>query len=89
MNDAVVDIAEEMKFDPINVESLRKDKAFIKANKKGMKDLETMQKKQAKEKEAMMKKHCTDIEKISKGKKLVSSISFSLPFSSSPFLDSN
>jgi len=60
---------EEMKFDPINVESLRKDKAFIKANKKGMKDLETMQKKQAKEKEAMMKKHCTDIEKISKGKK--------------------
>merc|ERR1712137_508697 len=42
----------------INVESLRKDKNFIKANKKGTKDLETM-----------IKNHCTAIEKISKGKK--------------------
>merc|ERR1711874_637093 len=60
---------EELKFDPINVESLRKDKNFIKANKKGTKDLETMQKKHAKDKETMIKNHCTAIEKISKGKK--------------------
>ena len=66
-------IAEELKFDPINVESLRKDKNFIKANKKGVKDLETMQKKHTKEKEAMMKNHCTAIEKLAKGKKLVDS----------------
>jgi len=60
---------EELKFDPINVETLRKDKGFIKANKKGTKDLEAMQKKQLKEKETMMKNHCSAIEKIAKGKK--------------------
>ena len=69
MIDIVVIVAEELKFDPINVESLRKDKNFIKANKKGTKDLETMQKKHAKDKETMIKNHCTAIEKISKGKK--------------------
>ena len=53
------------------METLRKDKGFIKANKKGTKDLEAMQKKQLKEKETMMKNHCSAIEKIAKGKKLV------------------
>ena len=63
--------AEELKFEPVNLESLRKDKNFIKATKKQQKDVETMRKRQEKEKMTVQKNQVAAIERIAKGRKLV------------------
>ena len=62
-------ISEEMKFEPVTLESLRADKAFAKATKKYQKDTETMVKRQQKEKLTVQKNQVTAIEKIVKGRK--------------------
>ena len=58
-----------MKFEPVTLESLRSDKAFVKATKKHQKDTETMVKRQQKEKLTVQKNQVTAIEKIVKGRK--------------------
>ena len=61
--------AEEMKFEPVTLESLRSDKAFAKATKKHQKDIEAMKKRQQKEKATVQKNQVAAVEKIIKGKK--------------------
>ncbi|XP_068219882.1 1-phosphatidylinositol 4,5-bisphosphate phosphodiesterase isoform X2 [Palaemon carinicauda] len=62
------DLAE---FEPINLESLRAQKNFLKATKKQQKELETMRKKHMKERLNVQKGQCSAIEKVAKGKKEV------------------
>uniref|UniRef100_Q7M457 Phosphoinositide phospholipase C n=1 Tax=Artemia sp. TaxID=6662 RepID=Q7M457_ARTSX len=57
---------EEMKFDPVTLESLRNDKGLPKATKKHQKDYETMKKKQLKDKLGIQKSQVTAIEKLCK-----------------------
>lgn len=59
---------EEMKFEPVTLESLRSDKAFAKATKKHQKDLESMRKRQQKEKATIQKNQVSAVERIVKGK---------------------
>lgn len=62
-------IAEDLKLEPINVETLRLEKGFQKTAKKQQKELETMKKRQIKEKQLVQKNQCMAIEKLVKGKK--------------------
>ncbi|KAB7495953.1 1-phosphatidylinositol 4,5-bisphosphate phosphodiesterase [Armadillidium nasatum] len=59
------------KFDPINLETLRSQKNFLKATKKQQKELEGMRKRHMKERLQIQKYQCTSIEKAAKGKKEV------------------
>ncbi|XP_046642966.1 1-phosphatidylinositol 4,5-bisphosphate phosphodiesterase-like isoform X1 [Daphnia pulicaria] len=59
---------EEMKFEPVTLESLRSDKAFAKATKKHQKDLDSMRKRQQKEKATIQKNQVSAVERIVKGK---------------------
>jgi len=61
--------AVEYKMDPINLESLRTSKIFLKATKKQVKELAGLKKKQTKEKLAVQKTQCSSIDKAAKGKK--------------------
>lgn len=63
-------------FEPINLETLRAQKNFLKATKKQQKELESMRKKHMKERLSIQKGQCSAIEKVAKGKKLVSFYSF-------------
>lgn len=63
-------IPEELKLEPITLESLRKEKGF-KVGKKHQKELDAMRKKHLKEKQTMQKNHCSIIEKLTKGKEWV------------------
>lgn len=63
-------IPEELKLEPITLESLRKEKGF-KIGKKHQKELDAMRKKYMKERQAMQKNHCSAIEKLTKGKEYV------------------
>lgn len=60
-----------MKFEPLNLDTLRNNKEFTKATKKAQKDSETMIKRQKKEKETIQKNQIAAIERIAKGKKYV------------------
>ncbi|XP_072948758.1 1-phosphatidylinositol 4,5-bisphosphate phosphodiesterase [Epargyreus clarus] len=55
-------------FEPVTVESLQKDKNFLKTGKKQQKDLETMRKRHQKEKMTLQKQQCAALEKMIKGK---------------------
>ena len=57
-----------MKFDTINLETLRSQKNFIKATKKQQKELELLKKRHMKEKQSIQKQQCSIIEKTAKGK---------------------
>ncbi|XP_025992161.1 1-phosphatidylinositol 4,5-bisphosphate phosphodiesterase isoform X2 [Solenopsis invicta] len=59
---------EEMKFDPITLETLRQEKGYQKVLRKQQKELESLKKRHHKEKLAVQKQHCVAIEKIFKGK---------------------
>ncbi|XP_028050806.1 1-phosphatidylinositol 4,5-bisphosphate phosphodiesterase isoform X4 [Monomorium pharaonis] len=59
---------EEMKFDPITLETLRHEKGYQKVLRKQQKELESLKKKHHKEKLTIQKQHCVAIEKIFKGK---------------------
>ncbi|XP_015593431.1 1-phosphatidylinositol 4,5-bisphosphate phosphodiesterase isoform X2 [Cephus cinctus] len=59
---------EEMKFEPITVESLRMEKGFQKISRKQQKELESLRKRHQKEKVTVQKQQCAAIEKIIKGK---------------------
>ncbi|KAK3893424.1 hypothetical protein Pcinc_002748 [Petrolisthes cinctipes] len=61
----------KIEFDPINLESLRAQKNFLKATKKQQKELEGMRKKHMKERLTIQKGQCSAIEKVAKGKKEV------------------
>lgn len=58
-----------VEFEPINLESLRSQKNFLKATKKQQKELETMRKRHMKERLTIQKGQCSAIEKVAKGKK--------------------
>lgn len=60
-----------MKFDPITLETLRQEKGYQKVLRKQQKELESLRKRHHKEKLTVQKQHCVAIEKIFKGKKLV------------------
>ncbi|XP_047485673.1 1-phosphatidylinositol 4,5-bisphosphate phosphodiesterase-like [Penaeus chinensis] len=62
---------EVLAFDPINLETLRAQKNFLKATKKQQKELESMRKKHMKERLSIQKGQCSAIEKVAKGKKEV------------------
>ena len=55
--------------DPINLETLRSQKNFLKSTKKQQKELEVMRKKQMKERLSVQKTQCSAIDKAAKGKK--------------------
>ncbi|XP_018396204.1 PREDICTED: 1-phosphatidylinositol 4,5-bisphosphate phosphodiesterase-like isoform X2 [Cyphomyrmex costatus] len=59
---------EEMKFDPITLETLRHEKGYQKVLRKQQKELESLKKRHHKEKVTVQKQHCIAIEKIFKGK---------------------
>ncbi|XP_035728404.1 1-phosphatidylinositol 4,5-bisphosphate phosphodiesterase-like isoform X1 [Vespa mandarinia] len=59
---------EEIKFDPITVESLKLEKGYQKVLRKQQKELESLKKRHQKEKMTVQKQHCVAIEKIIKGK---------------------
>ncbi|XP_018364008.1 PREDICTED: 1-phosphatidylinositol 4,5-bisphosphate phosphodiesterase-like isoform X2 [Trachymyrmex cornetzi] len=59
---------EEMKFDPITLETLRQEKGYQKVLRKQQKELESLKKRHHKEKVTVQKQHCVAIEKIFKGK---------------------
>ncbi|XP_045599876.1 1-phosphatidylinositol 4,5-bisphosphate phosphodiesterase isoform X3 [Procambarus clarkii] len=60
---------EPLEFEPINLETLRSQKNFLKATKKQQKELESMRKKHMKERLSIQKGQCSAIEKLAKGKK--------------------
>lgn len=64
--------AEEMNFDAITLDTLRQEKGYQKVLRKQQKELESLKKRHQKEKVTVQKQHCVAIEKIFKGKKLVS-----------------
>ncbi|XP_053608554.1 1-phosphatidylinositol 4,5-bisphosphate phosphodiesterase isoform X2 [Plodia interpunctella] len=55
-------------FEPITVESLRQEKAFLKTGRKQQKELEAMRKRHAKERMTLQKQQCSALEKMVKGK---------------------
>nr|QDR50937.1 no receptor potential A [Heliconius melpomene] len=59
---------EPLVFEPITVESLQKEKGFVKTGRKQQKDLEAMKKRHAKEKMTLQKQQCAALEKMIKGK---------------------
>ena len=61
-------IAEEMKFDPITPEVVKKEKSFVKLTKKHQKELESLRKRQQKERTLVQKNQCAAIEKLVKSK---------------------
>lgn len=63
-------IVEELKLEPITLDSLKKEKGF-KMGKKQQKELDMMKKKYMKEKQTMQKNHCSTIDKLTKGKEYV------------------
>ncbi|KAG7153698.1 1-phosphatidylinositol 45-bisphosphate phosphodiesterase-like, partial [Homarus americanus] len=58
-----------VEYEPINLETLRSQKNFLKATKKQQKELESMRKKHMKERLSIQKAQCSAIEKLAKGKK--------------------
>ncbi|XP_042209262.1 1-phosphatidylinositol 4,5-bisphosphate phosphodiesterase-like isoform X3 [Homarus americanus] len=60
---------EVVEYEPINLETLRSQKNFLKATKKQQKELESMRKKHMKERLSIQKAQCSAIEKLAKGKK--------------------
>ena len=61
-------VAEEIKFDPITPDVVKKEKSFAKLTKKHQKELETLRKKQQKERTMVQKTQCAAIEKLVKCK---------------------
>ncbi|XP_011334377.1 1-phosphatidylinositol 4,5-bisphosphate phosphodiesterase isoform X4 [Ooceraea biroi] len=59
---------EEIKFDPVTLETLRQEKGYQKVLRKQQKELESLKKRHHKEKLTVQKQHCVAIEKIFKGK---------------------
>ncbi|KAK7863055.1 hypothetical protein R5R35_006478 [Gryllus longicercus] len=59
---------EDLKFEPITVESLRAEKGFQKSARKQQKEVEALRKRQLKERLAVQKQQCAAIEKAIKGK---------------------
>ncbi|KAL1138525.1 hypothetical protein AAG570_008588 [Ranatra chinensis] len=59
---------EDLTFEPVTLEMLKNEKAFIKIQRKQQKEFEAMRKKHAKEKMTIQKQQCTAVEKLVKGK---------------------
>ncbi|BET01285.1 phospholipase C [Nesidiocoris tenuis] len=59
---------DEIIFDPITIEQLKAEKAFVKVSRKQQKELDAMQKRHVKEKALIQKQQCIAVEKIVKGK---------------------
>lgn len=59
---------EELKFEPITVDSLRGEKGFQKSARKQQKEVEALRKRQLKERLSVQKQQCAAIEKAIKGK---------------------
>lgn len=59
---------EEIKFESITPEVVKKEKSFVKLSKKHQKELETLRKKQQKERTMVQKTQCAAIEKLVKCK---------------------
>ena len=61
--------SEELKFEPLTVETLRNEKGFQKTARKQQKELDGLNKKQQKERLTVQKNQCASIDKLVKGKK--------------------
>ena len=61
-------ITEEIKFDSITPDVVKKEKSFIKLTKKHQKELDSLRKKHQKERTIVQKNQCTAIEKLVKCK---------------------
>ena len=61
-------VSEEIKFDPITPDVVKKEKSFIKLTKKHQKELDSLRKKHQKERTIVQKNQCTAIEKLVKCK---------------------
>ena len=61
-------VAEEIKFDAITPDVVKKEKSFIKLTKKHQKELDSLRKKHQKERTIVQKNQCTAIEKLVKCK---------------------
>ena len=61
-------ISEEIKFDPITPEVVKKEKSYAKLTKKHQKELESLRKRQQKERTMVQKNQCAAIEKLVKCK---------------------
>ena len=59
---------EEIKFDPITPDVVKKEKSFVKLTKKHQKELESLRKRQQKERTLVQKTQCVAIEKLVKCK---------------------
>ena len=59
---------EEMKFDPITPDVVKKEKSFVKLTKKHQKELDSLRKKHQKERTMVQKTQCAAIEKLVKCK---------------------
>ncbi|XP_033097147.1 1-phosphatidylinositol 4,5-bisphosphate phosphodiesterase beta-4-like isoform X1 [Anneissia japonica] len=57
-------IKEKIRVPPIDIESLKKDKAYLKVIKKQQKELGSLQKKHTKEQESMLKSHQLTVDKM-------------------------
>ena len=62
-------LADDLSMEPINLETLRAQKNFLKSTKKQQKELEALRKRHMKERLAIQKQQCSAIDKAAKGKK--------------------
>lgn len=61
-------VAEDLKLEPLTVETLRNEKGFQKTAKKQQKEMDTLHKKHQKERLTVQKAQCAAIERLVKGK---------------------
>lgn len=61
--------AEDLKLEPLTVETLRNEKGFQKTARKQQKEMDTLHKKHQKERLGIQKTQCGAIEKLVKGKR--------------------
>jgi len=60
----VLQLTDDVGFDPVTVESLRADKVFVKLVKKQQKELESLNKMHIKERSTLQKQQCTVVDKM-------------------------
>jgi len=60
----VLQLTDDVGFEPVTVESLRADKVFVKLVKKQQKELESLNKMHIKERSTLQKQQCTVVDKM-------------------------
>ena len=60
----MLQLTDDVGFDPVTVESLRADKVFVKLVKKQQKELESLNKMHIKERSTLQKQQCTVVDKM-------------------------